>query len=256
MKIVLTHDVDSIKKPFRHIWKRRKRFSKKDIFLSLLRVKNLYNNIEEIVALEDKYGFKSTFFVPVFLFDVTEIIDILKNIQREGWEVQLHYVHENIQPEGLFRMQKEFFEEHIAKLYGSRSHMLYINKSLLDLFEKNGLIYDSSYRVESVNTYDPFIIRENLIEIPLALMDADIFGRFNFSEKRAWRYIMWKFNRAIKMGANVFVILFHQESFRMKGGRLYERLIEFFGNKNYEVTTCIDVANACTISNFRSKKAR
>lgn len=244
MKIVLTHDIDSIKKPFSHIWQRRNRFSRWDIVLSALHIRNLYNNIEDIIALEDKYGYKSTFFVPVFLFDITEIVDTLKEIKKEGWEVQLHFVYESIQPQGLFKLQKDFFEKHIGELYGLRSHMLFINDFLLDLFEKEGLLYDASFRAETVNSYNPFNIRNNLVEIPLALMDADIFGRFKFSENTAWKYIMWKLKSAEKENADCFVVLFHQEAYRMKGGRLYKKFVEYISSQDYETQLCIDAAKS------------
>ncbi|MCS7365749.1 MAG: hypothetical protein NDF54_09965, partial [archaeon GB-1867-035] len=163
MKIILTHDIDSIKKPFKHIWQRKERFTLKDLTLAALGIKNLYNNIEEIVALEDKYGFRSTFFVPVFLFNLNEIIDTLKKIQRDGWEVQLHYVHEPVQHQGLFKMQKIFFEQYLGKVKGVRSHMLIINKNILEMFRSEGIIYDSSYRSETLGTFDPILINENLV---------------------------------------------------------------------------------------------
>ncbi len=249
MKVILTHDIDSIKKPFKHIWQRRERFTLKDLTLAALGIKNLYNNIEEIVALEDKYGFRSTFFVPVFLFNLNEILDILKKIQKDGWEVQLHYVHEPIQHQGLFKMQKMFFEKHLGKVKGVRSHMLIINKDILEMFRREGIIYDSSYRSETLGTFNPILINKNLVEIPVGLMDADIFGRLKLGEKQAWKYILWKIKRAEKNGAKYFTILFHQESYKMKGGKLYKKLVEYIAEKRIEVHRSIDVAR-----NLREKR--
>ena len=45
MRVILTHDVDSIKKPLRHILKVRKRFSIRDIIKHVIGLKNLYNNM-------------------------------------------------------------------------------------------------------------------------------------------------------------------------------------------------------------------
>ena len=243
MKIILTHDIDSIKKPFKHIWQRRERFTLKDLTLAALGIKNLYNNIEEIVALEDKYGFRSTFFVPVFLFNLNEIIDTLKKIQRDGWEVQLHYVHEPVQHQGLFKMQKIFFEQYLGKVKGVRSHMLIINKNILEIFRSEGIIYDSSYRSETLGTFDPILINENLVEIPIGLMDADIFGRLKLGEKQAWKYILWKIKRAEENGVKYFTIIFHQESYKMKGGRLYKKAVKYFAEKGFKVERSIDSVN-------------
>ena len=244
MKIILTHDVDSINKPFKHIWARRKRFGARDLILAALKLKNIYNNIEDVIAKEDEYGFKSTFFVPTNLFNLLEIIDVLKRLVKDGWEVQLHYVYESIQPEGLFVMQKEFFEKYLGKVLGVRTHMLMINEKLIKLFKKEGLIYDSSYRIETVRRYDPFLIDENFIEIPIGIMDADMFGRLKLGEKDAWKYILWKIRKAEEEKAEYFTILFHQESYRMKGGRLYKDLLKFLAEKGYKSMRCIDAVNS------------
>jgi len=242
MKVVLTHDVDSISKPFKHIWERRKRFSTKDLILAFLGVKNLYNNVEDIVALEDHYGYRSTFFVPVFLFELNdEVIDMFKGIMRQGWEVQLHFVYEPIQFSGLFRMQKEFFEKVLGKVIGVRVHMLMFNNEILKVLERERIVYDSSLRIESVNNPNPHTVGESVLEIPIGVMDADVFGRLKLSESDALKYVYWKMDRAEKAKAKYFTILFHQESFRMKGGRIYKDVLKAISNRGYEALKCSDV---------------
>jgi len=232
MNIILTHDIDSIRKPFRHIWQRRNKFRVRDLFLSALGLKNLYNNIEEIISLEDRYGYRSVFFVPVFLFNIEEIIDIIKYIKRQGWEVQLHYVHEPNQYLGLFRMQKEYFEKEIGPVEGVRVHMLILNNDILTMFQKEGIKYDSTLRAETANTYDPFLIAEKLLEIPIGIMDTDIFGRLKLSEREAFKYILWKLKKAELRKACNFTVLFHQESYGMKGGRIYRDFLKYISLSN------------------------
>jgi len=240
MKIILTHDADSIKKSFKHIWQRRDRFSGGDILLSALKARNLYNNIEDIVALEDSHGFHSTFFIPTFLFDIDEIVDSLKSIKKSGWEVQLHYVNEPTQPYGLFQVQKEYFEHRLGSLEGVRTHNLVGNNEILEMFRKAGIIYDSSYRRETVGTYDLYKIKGQLIEIPIGVMDTDVFGRLMLKEKEASKYILWKIREAMERKAEYFSVLFHQESYRMKGGRLYRELVDYLDRKVFQVVRCVD----------------
>ncbi len=235
MNIILSHDIDSIKKSFIHIIKRRDRFSIKDILLSFFRVKNIYNNISDIVALEDKYSFHSTFFLPLTLFDISDVIDTLLDIKKSGWSVQLHYVYEPIQAYSLFQLQKKFFINIFRDLIGVRVHMLNINNQLIDMFVKEGIRFDSSYRAEEVNTFNPFIIKADLIEFPIGVMDTDIFGRFYMNEEKALKYIISKMEEAYVSGYQYFVILFHQESFRMRGGRIYKDLLKYIESKNYKV---------------------
>jgi len=249
INIILTHDVDSIRKPFKHIWQRRRRFRIWDLLLTATGIKNLYNNIEEIVRLEDAYNFRSVFFIPVFLFNVEEIIDILRSIRKNKWEVQLHYVYEPNQYLGLFRMQKEFFEKEIGRVEGVRVHKLIINDAILDMFQKEGIKYDTTFRVETTGTYDPFLVRKGLLEIPIAVMDADLFGRLRLSEQQALKYILWKIRQAEQKGAKYFTILFHQESFMMKGGRIYREILKHISSKGYEVKLPKDIINFKVIEN-------
>jgi len=242
MKIILTHDADSVRQPFRHIWSRRSRFTRRDLLASALGLRNLYNNIADIVSLEGELGFRSTFFIPVFLFDIHEVIDTLLEIRGEGWEVQLHYVHEaNPQFQGLFRMQMSFFNELLGSAQGVRCHGLRVNDDLLNLFRREGLRYDSSMRGETAGTYDPYTATSNgLVEIPIGVMDADLFGRLHLSEAAAWRYILRKIEAAESSGARYFTLLFHQEAYRMKGGRLYRRLLRHLADSGYNGIKCID----------------
>jgi peptidoglycan/xylan/chitin deacetylase (PgdA/CDA1 family) len=244
MKIILTHDADSIKKPFRHIWRRRDRFSTGDLLRSALRTRNLYNNIEDLASLEERHGFHSTFFIPAFLFNIDEVSDTLRSIKNSGWEVQLHYVHHPTQSEGLFRVQKEYFKHKIGSVEGVRTHNLEVSNETLEMFRKDGIVYDSSYRRETVGTYDVYRIKGHLREIPVGIMDTDVFGRLMLDENEASRYILWKIQKAREEKARYFSILFHQESYRMKGGRLYKELIGYLAKKGYEAQRCIDAARS------------
>ena len=41
-----------------------------------------------------------------------------------------------------------------------------------------------------------------------------------------------------------FVVLFHQEAYRMKGGRLYKKFVEYISSQDYETQLCIDAAKS------------
>jgi len=239
MKVVLTHDVDSIRKPLRHVLSVRKRFAKKDLILHFLGFKNLYDNIDELISLEDKYGFRSTFFIPVDLFPINEIIDTVRAIKAKGWEIALHFVTEGTQEEGFVSMKKEFLESLIGKISGVRTHNLIINETLLSVFEKNGFKYDSSLRAETAKTYKPFRIGKSLIEIPIGVMDADLFGRLKMNEEEAKKNIFTRLEKAEREGS--FTVLFHQESFKMRGGRLYKEVLKHIKDRGYQTACCIDM---------------
>ena len=244
MYAVLTHDIDSIKRPLRHILRVRSRFGLGDLLRHVLGLTNLYYNVNLILDFEDQLGARSTFFLPVFLFPITEILDDIKALIREGWEVSLHAVIEGIQREGLIRMQLEFLRDLLGfSPRGVRSHYLVINDEVLRIYASLGLDYDSSFRVESLGRWDPVVTKYGILEIPIGIMDADLFGRLHLSEESAWRYIVRKVERAKEEGARFIVFLFHQESFRMKGGRLYSRLLWWLHEKEFHFLRCVDVCN-------------
>ncbi|NPA71091.1 MAG: hypothetical protein GXO26_09815 [Crenarchaeota archaeon] len=243
MYIVLTHDVDSVKRPLRHVLARWRRFTIGDLIRHVLHIDNLYNNFEQLIAIEDSVGSRSTIFVPVQLFPIDEIKDKLKRMIKEGWEVQLHYVYEPVQPESLFKIQKRYLEEELdIKVQGVRVHNLIINENILKMFEKEGIIYDSTYRAETLGTFSPRYIKK-IIELPVGVMDADLFGRLHMSEEKALRYIFRKIEEAKKNDEKTFVILFHQEALRMRGGRIYSILVKELYERGYELVRCIDIVN-------------
>ena len=242
MKIILTHDADSIYKSMEHILARRERFTPEDLKAAEKSTLNLYNNIEDIVQLEAELGFRSTFFIPTFLFNLYSIIDTLKNIQREGTELQLHYVHEDHpQYKGLFSIQKSFFNELIGDVRGVRCHNLWVTPPLLDLFKEERVVYDSSYRSETVERMNPYSLDNGLIEIPIGIMDTDLFGRLHLTENEAWKFILKDLDAAENHRVGYYTLLFHQESFRMKGGRLYSKLLKHLAKEGYEGIRCCDV---------------
>ena len=253
MRVVLTHDVDSVRKPLSHVLKVRARFRLRDLIMHLLGLTNLYDNIPLILELEEEVGVRSTFFIPVFLFPLELIEDELRELTRRGWEVGLHAVIERVQPLGLLRMQLEMLEEFVgSRPRGVRSHFLIADQRTLDFYAKLGFAYDSSLRVEEAARWDPYEVRPGLIELPIAVMDADLFGRFRLSEERAWRYILRKLERARQEGARTFVLLFHQESFRMRGGRLYRRLLWWLHEREFDMCTCASVYGALRASHRSS----
>ncbi|MHC1591664.1 MAG: hypothetical protein ACXQS8_06235, partial [Candidatus Helarchaeales archaeon] len=61
--IVLSHDIDKISAPNKHVWKIRKRFSLFKVILHQLHLLNLYDNFAQFERLEKKRGIRSSFYV-------------------------------------------------------------------------------------------------------------------------------------------------------------------------------------------------
>jgi len=240
MQVILTHDVDSISKPIGHVLKRWRRFSFQDLLMQIFGLRSLYNNLCELEMLEDKYDYRSTIFVPVALFPISSISDQLSAMAKNGWEIGLHFVVERYQLRSLIVMEKSRLEDIFGEIHGVRTHMLAVSNTLLEEYWKAGFKYDSSIRVEECGQYGIYKAHGEMVEIPIGLMDADLFGRMNMNENEAWEYMTRKIENAEKIGAEQFTILFHQESLRMKGGRLYKKLLEYLSERDYKVSRCID----------------
>ena len=227
MLIGLSHDADSIRRPFKHIWRIRRRFTRRQLIAHALGLKNLYDNFSDIMELEESLGVRSTFFIPVILFDLSEIEDTLKELLRGGWEIGLHFVVEPYQRAALVEIEKDWLEQLLsAPLLGVRTHNLAIDERLMVIYARKGFLYDSSYRMEEVGRSTPYKHEAGLFEIPIGVMDADLFGRLKLSEEKAVRYVEHKIARASERGERAFTVLFHQEAFSMRGGRIYGRLLE------------------------------
>jgi len=240
MRIILTHDVDSLSKPISHVLKRWRRFAFKDLLMHVLSLKSLYNNLSELERLEDRYDYRSTIFVPVVFFPISDISSQLSKMAEDGWEIALHFIVEGFQLRSLIKMEKERLNALVGNIHGVRTHMLTISEKLLEEYCQAGFKYDSSIRAEECGRYEAHKICGDMNEIPIGLMDADIFGRLNMNENEAWSYILSKIENAEKKGEKQFTILFHQESLRMRGGRLYNKLLEYLNENSYKVSKCLD----------------
>ena len=237
--ICLTHDVDSVRRPLAHVLSRRARFRLRDLLAHVFGLTNLYDNFKLIMEVEESLGVRSTWFIPCFLFPIEDIEDYVRELVRGGWEVGLHVVVEPVQTRGLLSMQKEFFKEYLSLTpVGARIHGLKATPRIMEHLTALGFRYDSSLRFEECGREKPFRVTPKLWELPLHLMDADIFGRLKLGERSAWRYITWKLDKLAKSGVEPIVVLFHQESFRMRGGRLYARLLEWIKERGWKTYTC------------------
>jgi hypothetical protein len=116
-----------------------------------------------------------------------------------------------------------------------------VTPPLLELFEENRILYDSSYRGETVETVEPYQHEVGLVEIPIGLMDSDLFQYRHLTEKEAWKYTLSDLKQTENHRVTYYAYVFQQESFHMKSGRLYRKLLKHLADEGYESTRCCDV---------------
>lgn len=231
----LSHDVDWRRQgaSYDHIIERSERFEP-DI-LKTMKDENLYYNIPKYMAIEEKYGIRSTYFFRTIYENglLIDYEDDIKQLGKGGWEIGLHLDPSSINDIDKIASEKNALE-HLCKtaLKGNRVHYLGFNEELPKKLQQCGFVYDSTFRM-SKDLIDKneigFFKYDKLIEFPLTLMDAYLFTYMKIKENE----IIDIFNKTLNLCRetnskfNVMTINWHDNVLQMKGGRMYEKIVEF-----------------------------
>jgi peptidoglycan/xylan/chitin deacetylase (PgdA/CDA1 family) len=233
----ITHDVDNISRPLSHILRRANRFSISDIALALLGLRSLYNNIDLIADLEAKHGLRSSFYFLSKNYDLNTLALTARRLVESGWEVGLHGdfgTHNSAEAmsDAATRLSSVFGSRPV----GLREHYLQFDYSKTwEVAESAGFIYDSTvgnrdrlgFRLGLCTPFHPPDSgwrQMNVVELPLVLMDATLWGYLKKSEDEGERDFLSLLDQVARVNG-LMTLLWHQESARMKGGRIYPRLL-------------------------------
>lgn len=274
--VLLSHDVEWDKDgaPISHILARKDRFDE-DILKNLER-KNPYQNISEMLEIEDKFGLRSTFFFRTYVqdskhppppYDVSKYRSMIRSMLSKGWEVGLHSdmtSHDSL--ERLTEEKNELEDTAGTKIFGNRVHFTLgktLNTPLFHNLRKLGFKYDSSikYEREKVTRKDfGYFSKEGITVFPITLMDALIFYYNAKSEADVLKIIRHAVNdckRLHKKEQRIITILWHDCSLKMKYGRKYPDVLEYLtSQKNLCVKRCIDLANIIERENREGRGLR
>ena len=243
--IFLSHDVDWRKQgpSIEHIQARKDRFDP-EIF-DKTKPEELYRNIPEYMKIEEKFGVRSTFFFRTLYENgnVDDYKDDIQTLQNGNWEIGLHTDPKSIENIEKIKLEKEKLES-LTKMpiIGNRVHFLNYNSELPLKLKKLGFLYDSSLR------YSKDKIDENemghskidgLIEFPVTLMDAYLFTHMNINEDG----IIPEFKKTLEIGRrysekNVISVIWHDNVLKMKGGRMYQKILEFLTSQDDVKIVC------------------
>ena len=250
--IFLSHDVDwSYEGPSKeHILQRKERFD-----IKLLRdtsTNNLYRNFSEYMEIEEKYGVKSTFFFRTKYENgnYEDYSEDIKELVNGGWEVGLHTDPSSVENIKKIKNEKENLEKVTnKKILGNRVHYLSNNKQLSKKLSELNFVYDSSNRKTKekiTNEEMGYQKIDDIIEFPITLMDAYLFSYMKISEERIISIVEKTLNlcRQLDSDFNVMTILWHDNVLKMKGGRMYPKILEFLSSQD-DVIMCngSDLAN-------------
>ena len=232
--IFLSHDVDWRRQgpPIEHVLARRDRFGP-EVF-EKTKPENLYRNIPEYIELEEKFGIRSTFFFRTLYEDgnVDDYEDDIQTLQKGGWEIGLHTDPQSVNSIEKIKQEKDKLESLTKKpIVGNRVHFLNYDEKLPSKLKELEFLYDSSLR-HSKNKIDEkemgYSIIDGIVEFPVTLMDAYLFTHMKIKEER----VVSEFEKTLNFGRkisnkNVISVIWHDNVLKMKGGRMYEKILEF-----------------------------
>ena len=232
--IFLSHDVDWRRQGpnLEHIQARKDRFDL-EIFTNT-KPENLYRNIPEYMELEEKFGIRSTFFFRT-IYENGNLNDYENDIQsllKGNWEIALHTDPQSVNDIEKIKQEKEKLES-LTKIpiIGNRVHFLNYNSELPLKLKELGFVYDASLRhsKDKIDEKEMGHSKINeIIEFPVTLMDAYLFTHMRIKEEN----IISEFQKTLEIGRkyseeNVISVLWHDNVLKMKGGRMYEKILGF-----------------------------
>ena len=237
--VFLSHEVDWRIQgpPTEHILQRKDRFDLK--IFEKTKPEELYRNIPEYMEIEENYDIRSTFFFRT-IYENGNVIDYeddIKQLQKSNWESGLHTDPQSINSIEMIKQEKEKLESITKdKIDGNRVHFLNYNSELPDKLERLGFLYDSSIR-HSKDRIDEkemgYSKINHLIEFPITIMDAYLFTYMRIKEEG----FIPEFKKTLELSRtiaenNVITILWHDNVLKMKGGRMYNKILEFLTSQN------------------------
>ena len=232
--IFLSHDVDWRRQGpnVEHVQARKDRFDSK--IFDNTKPEELYRNIPEYMELEEKLGIRSTFFFRTLYENgnVDDYEDDIQTLQKGNWEIGLHTDPKSVKDIKKIKQEQEKLESLTRKpIIGNRVHFLNYNSELPKKLNELGFLYDGSLR-HSKDKIDEkemgYSKIDGLIEFPVTLMDAYLFTHMGIKEEG----IIPEFKKTIEIGrnfsdVNVISVIWHDNVLKMKGGRMYKKILEF-----------------------------
>lgn len=246
--LCLTHDIDCLKP--NHFQKINIKPYKKILMKISPKFSSAWD-FSNIINIEKKFGGKSSFFILAlspneldFNYHLEEIVDEIKIIEDEGFDIGLHGGHSAFRDNKKMAQEKEKLSQYVKmKIWGYRNHCLKFDIPLTYyLLESCNFKYDSTYgypdRIGFRNglcyPFYPFdIIRKryfNILEIPLTIMDATLFHYMKLDINAAWIHVKRLIDNT-RICNGVITILWHNTYFYGDYLKFYLKLLSY-ANEN------------------------
>ncbi|MHA2304979.1 MAG: polysaccharide deacetylase family protein [Candidatus Hodarchaeales archaeon] len=270
--ICLTHDIDEIYIPMIHrahsilsTFTSTKTDNLRDAFRGILnKKKSNYLDFREIMALEEKFDSRSTFFFLTakkdpqrFRYDIEDITNELGSMKDRGFEIGLHGGFFSYDDFEALREEKRRLERSAGiDIEGYRSH--YLNLHIPRTWQhltKLGFKYDSTlgfrkgsgFRNGMCHPFYPYIKEIdkelNLLEIPLIIMDAS-YPTLGFTVSKFWEEILYIID-LVERNHGVLTINWHNDSLlstrKSEHRKMYEKILTEGKKRGAWLSNCHDI---------------
>ena len=278
--VCLTRDVDRVHKSYQYISHFVRNIRRGDFRSAMNQITSVarklhgdepYWNFDRIMEIERNLGIKSTFF---FLneqkkaclfspgewklywgrFDIKnpKIVEIIKRLDKEGWEIGVHGSYNSYRNLEMMREEKETLEEILGKkVHGISQHYCNLEiPSTWEYQEKLGFSYDASlgfvtdigFRWGTCHPFHPFNPENGRIlslwELPIIIMD-------NACAYKSWHDIMEIIN-TVERYNGLLLLRWHQAVFNEREfpgrSKIYEKIIETCKERGAWITNAYNVA--------------
>lgn len=269
--VCLTHDIDSVyfskrgitSSAFNAIINGRIKNGLKIVFSKLNKKWNPWWNFNEIMALENRYGAKSSFYFLAlskenfdFNFNIEDLNSDINNAADNGWEIGLHGGHEAYNSLDEIMEEKYKLETVLGReVIGYRNHFLRFKvPDTWELLSQAGFKYDSTFgyadcagfRNGMCHPFKPFNLDKDeeidILEIPLIVMDSTLFEYMRLNMQGAWEIIKRLIDTVEKYNG-VITILWHNTYMTNENLRFYEQILKYCNGKNALMTSGEEIFN-------------
>ncbi len=236
--VFLSHDVDwrFSGPPKQHILDRKERFDKS--VLDNLDSVNPYNNFNEIMNIEEKYGCRSTFFFRTKYEngDFLEYKNQINELEQSGWEIGLH-----LDPQSIYQTSdiKHEYEQLSSitknKIIGNRVHYLNYNDALPSKLAEVGFKYDSSLKFSKTELVDDDFgfYQKEIIQFPVTVADVFLFACMGINEDN----ILSFFDAILQRNDKIISLIWHDNVLQMRGGRMYSEIMKLLDSHDVRFCT-------------------
>ena len=261
----LTHDIDFVYlsklsiifNAAKSLKERQIRSAFKMLFNNINKKWNPWWNFKDIMALEEKYDAKSSFYFLTlseesqdFNFRIEDLEYEIGNIADKGWEVGLHGGHNAYNNLDEIKEKKQRLEKILGKkVIGYRNHYLRFKvPDTWELLSKAGFKYDTTFgyadcvgfRNGMCHPFKPFNLVTNeeidILEIPLTIMDCTLFDYMKLDIEGAWD-VTKKLIDTVEKHNGVITILWHNTYMVGENLKFYEKMLKYCYEKEAWMTS-------------------